>query len=593
MIFQRRFHSHTPTTIDSPPAPPPKDVASTPKTLEEILAIAVSPRAPKPPPHAVGTVASNPRIIKQTQFRSASSPLKSTVPRRAPSSRKTGHATIRTDAIDGHDAFESDAFAVHMPTTRIPIIDAPVSRSTPGSAAKARVEAVRTYKDKARQARERNNSIGVRVPPNIASYDYAYTRSPKGNVALPAVLKPSNSPPAPAGAFPVSPPIQQETWTQQRPKPEPGAKVTKIPSNTSVYRKPTVLGVTTSAAVIKESVQYVRADANGGASAPITPPRSTTVKISMKPKIPTVTTETFKQGSCQSGSCQVEHCRGIYYHPPRAATNAKSRSPSPTKTMPNFTRQYSVEGDSIFGYKVKDPLGTSAGAHNSHSNSSSSEDEKPKATTSKTQDTDCTPQKRTLTDRWPWIRKGGGSKIGKPPATPAPDPPVRSPTPRRPVSVYTSPFETIPHPPKTPPLRTPLPARSTPLRPAATAAAKATTTAKPATAQHTSPKKPILVPRTTSPTPSTTSRSSAHFDTGFAQIKSLFLLSIKLCFALYLVIAFWFVLDAVREALCALSVPFRLLGHAVGCVWAVVSFFGRGLGVVVGGLGGRVRVLGR
>lgn len=584
MIFQRRFHSHTPTAIDTPPTPPPKDGIAPPKTLEEILAIAVSQRVPKPPPHAVGTVGSKPRIVDHAQIRSTSSPLKSTVPRRAPSSRKTGHATILTDAIDGHDAFESDAFAVHMPTTRIPIIDAPVSRLKPGSSTKAQAEAVRTYKEKAKQARERNNSVGVRVPPNIASYESIYACIPKNETSIPAALKPSNSPPAPAGAFPVSPPVHQGRWAGHKPKPESVANMSKIPSNTSVYRKPTVSGVTTAAAVIKESIQYVRTDANGGASRPVSPPKSTTVKISLKPKNPTVKIESCKLESCQSGGCQVEHCRGLYYRPTHVERTATSRSPSPTKTMPNFTRQYSVEGDSIFGYKIKDSLGTSAGAHNS----SSSEDEKPKAPTTKTQDNKCPPPKRTLTDRWPWIRKGVGASIGKPPAAPAPDPPVRGPASKRPVSVYVSPFDAILSPPRTPPH-----VRPTPLRPSAAAAAKATAATNSSTIRPASPKKDAVISRTSTPTLPATFASRTNFDTGFAQIKAFLLLTLKICLALYAVVALWFVLDAIREALCVICVPFRLLGHVVGCVWAVVSFFGRGLGGAAEGLGGKIRVLGR
>ena len=586
MIFQRRFHSHTPTTIDSPPTPPPKDG---PKTLEEILAITVSPRAPKPPPHAPGTVASNSRIFKNTPLRSASSPLKSTLPRRAPSSRKTGHATIQTDAVDGHEAFESDAFAVHMPTTRIPIIDTPVSRPKAASPA-AQAEAVETYKEKAKQARARNNSVGVRVPHNIASYDYAYASSSRNEPPIPAVLKPSSSPPAPAGAFPVSPPASQETWTQTPPKRDPVIKKRNISSNTSVYRKPTVLAVTTAATVIKESVQYVRPDANGGASRSITPPKSTTVKISMKPRTPVVPkaatssaikTEVCEAGSCQAHTCTVEHCRGIYYRPAHMKTIATSRSPSPTKTMPNFARQYSVEGDSIFGYKVKDPLGTVAGADKSAS--SSSEDEKPSATTNKTDDaTRRLPSKRTLTNRWPWIKRGGATNIGIPPSAPAPDPPIKAPVSRRPVSVYVSPFDGTASPPSSLP-----PVKPVPLR-AATAAAAKTTTAATSNDRTASPKW-IPAEQRTSAASSSPAIVTA-FDTGFAQVQALFLLALKTLLFLYIVVAVWFVLDAVREALFVVFVPLRIV---IGLALAVMSLFGRALGGVAKGMGGRVRVLGR
>lgn len=589
MIFQRRIHSHTPTTIDSPPTPPPKDRHSPPKTLEEILAIVVSPRAPKPPPHAPGTVASNPKIAKNIQLRSASSPVKTTLPRRAPSSRKTGYATIHTDAVDGHDAFESDAFAVHMPTTRIPIIDSPVSRPKPTSSM-AQAAAVETYKEKAKQARERNHSVGVCVPPNIASYDCAYTGTSKKETSIPALLKPSSSPPAPAGAFPVSPPVPQETWAQSERKQEPVVKKIKNCNNTSVYCKPTVLGVTTAATVIKESVQYVRADANGGASTPTSSPKTTTVKISMKPRVPAVPknpdppvikVEACEASSHQAHTCPVEHCRGVYYHPAHTETTATSRSPSPTKTMPNFARQYSVEGDSIFGYKVKDPLGTVAGADKSAS--SSSEDEKPKTATSKTNDaTKRALSKRTLTDRWPWIRKGAGANIGKPPSKPAPDPPVKVELRKGLLSAYVSPFDDIASLPSTSP-----PVRSVPHRPATAAATvAANATAAPPTAYATLPKTTLTKAKPTTATPP----APTSFDARFAQIQAFLLLALKTLLCIYIIVAAWFVLDAVREALFVVCVPLRIV---FGFTWTVVSVFGRALSGVARGVSGKARVLGR
>ncbi|KAJ4989931.1 hypothetical protein SVAN01_04578 [Stagonosporopsis vannaccii] len=569
MIFQRRFHSHTNSTIDSPPTPPPKDRASPSRTLEEILAIAVSPRAPKPPPHAAGTVASNPPIAKNTPLRSASSPLKSGVPRRAPSSRKTGHATIHTDAVDGHEAFESDAFAVHMPTTRIPIIDTPVARSKSSSPTKAQVEAAQTYRQKAREAREKNNNIGVRVPPNIASYDYAYASTSKTQASIPAVLKPSSSPPAPAGAFPISPPMVQERWTRTEPRSAPTITKSKISSNTSVYRKPTVTGVTTAASVIEESVHFVRADANGGASRPTTPSKSTTVKISLRPKtpspsrnaaVPKIKVQAGQTESSHAQTCGADHRRGMQYRSAHVEIIPPSRSPSPTKTMPNFTRQYSIEGDSIFGYKVKDPLGTMGGADKSAS--SSSEDEKPKAATIKAQSgTKTPPLKRTLTDRWPWIRKG--ATVGNPPTAPAPDPPVKAPSAARPRSIYVSPFESLTSPPTTP--------LTTGLRAQAGVARKAS----------------VVMRSTSSPA---ASASSTSFDKGLQQIQDCLLLVLKISLALYVVVALWFILDAIREVLCALFVP---LQYVVFFVYALVGFVGNGLRMAVGMLDGKMRLLRR
>lgn len=577
MIFQRRFHSHTPTSIDSPPTPPPKDGPSPPKTLEEILAIAVSPRAPKPPPHAFGTVASKFRIAKDVPIRSASSPLKSTVPKRAPSSRKTGHATIHTEGVNGQDSFESDAFAVHMPTTRIPIIDAPVARNKPASPTRAQVEAVQTYREKAQQARQRNDTVGVRVPPNIASYDYAYAGTSTVNTAIPASLKPSGSPPSPARAFPIT----GSTPQLARAQPEPRAihtTTSKISSNTSVYRKPTVLGVTTAAAVIEESVHFVRADSKGGASRPTTPPKSTIVKISMKPKTPSpvkapgrfpvIPSIKVSPSQTEAHQATAEHRRGNYYRAPHVASATPSRSPSPTKTMPNFTRQYSIEGDSIFGYKIKDPQGTVAGA--AKSVSSSSDDEKPHPTPSKPQSSaqPSSSQKRTLTDRWPWIRKG--ATVGKPPSAPAPDPPVKAKAKAKAVverpaaSRYVSPFDT---------LESSAPAHPTPLR------------ASPAVAAL---KKAPIGPRNESPT--LPSPFPPSLDAGLQQVQAGFLLGLKIGLALYIVVSLWFVLDAVREALCAIFVPLQLV---LVLAWAVVRFVGGALGTLAAALGGRIRVLGR
>jgi hypothetical protein len=348
--------------------------------------------------------------------------------------------------------------------------------------------------------------------------------------------------------------------------------------------------MTTAATVIKESVQYVRADVNGGASRPTSPPKTTTVKISMKPRVPSVPknpdppvvkVEACEAGARQAHTCPVEHCRGIYYHPTHMETIATSRSPSPTKTIPNFARQYSVEGDSIFGYKVKDPLGTVAGADKSAS--SSSEDEKPKTTTSKTDDaTKRAPSKRTITDRWPWIQKGACANIGKPPSKPAPDPPVKAEVRKRLLSMYVSPFDDNASPPSTPP----------PVRPVSHRQATAAATAA-ANATAARPTAYATLPTTTSIKAKSTTATTAvptSFDARFAQIQAFLLLALKTLLCLYIIVAAWFVLDAVREALCVVYVPLRIV---LGFIWAVVSVFGKALGGVARGVGGKVRVLGR
>lgn len=70
----------------------------------------------------------------------------------------------------------------------------------------------------------------------------------------------------------------------------------------------------------------------------------------------------------------------------------------------------------------------------------------------------------------------------------------------------------------------------------------------------------------------------------------MFLLALKTLLFLYIVVAVWFVLDAVREALFVVFVPLRIV---IGLALAVMSLFGRALGGVAKGMGGRVRVLGR
>ncbi|OSS47576.1 hypothetical protein B5807_07548 [Epicoccum nigrum] len=574
MIFQRRFHSHTPTTIDTPPTPPPKDLPSPPKTLGEVLAITVSPRAPQSPPHAAGTVASKLRHSKSTPLRSASSPLKNSLTVGAPISRKTGYATIHTEGADGHESFESDAFDVHMPTTRIPIIDAPILQSKPTLPTNNQMEAVHTYEQKAKQARERNDSIGVCVPPNIASYDYAYANTVEATTAIPAVLKPSSGPPAPLGAFPASPLLQQRDRAKSGPRAAHTVATSSISSNTSVYRKPTVLGVATAAAVIEESVQFVRVDSKGGASRLTTPPKSTTVKISMNKKTqppakartaPAVKMKIVLKEAGQTQLRDVKHHRGLYYRTTHDKSATPSRSPSPTKSMPNFTRQYSIDGDSIFGYKVKDPLGAIAGA--STLVSSSSDDEKPKASTNKPQNfSRQSSPKRTIADRWPWIRKGAAT--GKSPSAPTPYPPVRAPTPRRPLSTYKSPFESFDSRFTTTGIRSATPG---------TLSTRMTANEN----KHASQQDAAA---------STASAISMVIETGLQQAQSYFLLALEVCLALYLVVSLWFILDAVREALFVVSVPLQFV---VMLIWAIMGFLGRILGKAAKTLGGKVRILGR
>lgn len=90
------------------------------------------------------------------------------MPERTPKNRETSYAVIRTDSKDSQPAFESDAFAVLMPTTRLTILDktvTPPKIRTPT----ASVEALKTYQEKARQGRERNNNQGVQIHPSLSA----------------------------------------------------------------------------------------------------------------------------------------------------------------------------------------------------------------------------------------------------------------------------------------------------------------------------------------------------------------------------------------------------------------------------------------
>jgi hypothetical protein len=84
--------------------------------------------------------------------------------------------------------------------------------------------------------------------------------------------------------------------------------------------------------------------------------------------------------------------------------------------------------------------------------------------------------------------------------------------------------------------------------------------------------------------------ASTVIETGLHQVQSYILRTLKVCLTLYLVVSLWFILDAVREALFAVSVPLQFV---LMFIWAIVGFLGRMLGIVAKTMGGRIRVLGR
>jgi len=79
-------------------------------------------------------------------------------------------------------------------------------------------------------------------------------------------------------------------------------------------------------------------------------------------------------------------------------------------------------------------------------------------------------------------------------------------------------------------------------------------------------------------------------ETSLHQVQSYFLLSLKVCLALYLIVSLWFILDAVREALIVVSLPLQFV---LMLVWAIAGVLGRMMGTVAKTMGGRIRVLGR
>jgi hypothetical protein len=84
--------------------------------------------------------------------------------------------------------------------------------------------------------------------------------------------------------------------------------------------------------------------------------------------------------------------------------------------------------------------------------------------------------------------------------------------------------------------------------------------------------------------------TSTVIETSLHQVQSYFLLALKVCLTLYLVVSRCFIMDAVREALFVVSVPLQFV---LMLVWVIVGFLGRVLGMVMKTMGGRIRVLGR
>ncbi|KAF2019473.1 hypothetical protein BU24DRAFT_489434 [Aaosphaeria arxii CBS 175.79] len=474
---------------------------------------------------------------------------KSPTPQQKPRSRKITDATIRTEATETEPAFESDAFAIHMPTTREPILDAPIFRAKLPSPSKAQLDAYQTYKVKGQEMRDRQQYEGVRVPSKIASYDYAY----RSTDAQPSELEvsPPNSPPIalPAGAFPITPPTPHQEWKKNWEKTWRKAQDTRAVSDSShisIPRKPVGVGSIRSN---HTRPQYHRADASTGAIAttsqkkPATPPPSATkptIRIRIKPKIKVPSPSTTPSPSHEPAATAKEPLWSAHSRLPHASNPSSangSKDPSPTKS--NFTYAGSA-GTSVFGYTSHDITGTVAGASRSTQKKSDKEREKEKER-EKQKDKDKAKEKPI--SRWAWLRPAG-PRVNKPTAVSTAS---ATPATTAKAAAYVDPF--VLH-------ATPAP----------------TLPNTPTTSRPSSPKKLV---RGHTPTPSTERAAVAKgkFESGFAQIQSLTSLILKICLLIYVLVGLYFLLDAVREAVHALGAPFRavkLLGWYlwIGGAWA-------------------------
>ncbi|KAJ4360182.1 uncharacterized protein N0V89_000742 [Didymosphaeria variabile] len=517
----------------------------TPATLEEALSLTPTPPL-TPPRHSHSkTSSATSNGSRHPLDRSQSSEyfleIKRSPAPKAPISRKSAWGrTIRTEA-PGEDAFESDAFAVEMPTTREPIFDIPkeasVFRAKIPSPSKAQVDAYQTYKQKAQQVRERNNNEGVKVPSKIVSYDYAYsTKKGQSETApLHVDLTPPNSPPqlSPAGSFPASPPIAQHAWATSAAAQQPrkqhlfgshvqGPRSISDTNSFSFAKEPASLGSNTSSSL---HPRFQHGDSVTGTlhSRSGSPPK---IKVRIVPK--TTAPQPPPHAPTHNGLPQKETWWALYNRSPQTLAAESSPPSSPEKNMrfaytTGASEQFKTTNDAVIGYTTNSSKGTPALEPAKRTFAEILKDREKKKVE----------QKRTLASRWAWLRPAG-PRIAKPAPSAIP-----TPTPRL-TSEYLDPFVKHATPPPT----------------------------TPATSRPASPQKIAgTTPPAVGPTP------KIKFDSGFAQITSFFSLIVKVCLVLYALIAVYFVLDAVREAVHAVGAPFRLAKVGgryawVGVLWA-------------------------
>ena len=174
-------------------------LAYTPETPDEVLTLSVVTKLPS----SYGRTQSP--VSKRSYRPSNSKELPTEIfsgqkTGKTPRSRKTSTATILTETGNDQPAFESDAFAVNMPTTREPV--EPYASPSP-----AQIAAYKHYAEKARRNAFSDYQT-EHAPPMAVSYDYAYENilfNPQYILELDAT-PPSSPPTTSPGAFPTSPP---------------------------------------------------------------------------------------------------------------------------------------------------------------------------------------------------------------------------------------------------------------------------------------------------------------------------------------------------------------------------------------------------
>ncbi|KAF2796673.1 hypothetical protein K505DRAFT_237181 [Melanomma pulvis-pyrius CBS 109.77] len=491
----------------------------TPETIEEALAL--SSALPQPVQHHAKNASQSRQPLQRSQSSNWWMEIrKSPTPKQEPQSRKTNHATIITDATETQPAFESDRFAIQMPTTREPILDPPVFRAKLPSPSRAQVEAYQTYKKKAQQVRETNHKDGVRVPSKIISYDYANNTYAGYTQPMELDVSPPNSPPkfTPAGAFPISPPIPQHTWGAQ-PKHHhiQGPRSMSDSTHLNIASKPVEVGNMRS----HDRRVYHRGDASSGAASHFTTPSLEKDKIKVRLKPPTAT-------RTREDSPQKESWWTLYNRSPQSSTDG-SRSPSPTKLSFKHTT-VPVIADAVFGHGGQGISGTSAAAK--------PKDKAANTTAASGNGSGKATPKHAQTSRWAWLRPAG-PRVAKPTHTHVPAK----------ATTYVDPF--VQH-------ATPAPTHPN----------------TPVSSRPNSPRK--LAPRH-APQGPPPSKPKGKFETGFAQVTTLTSLVIRVCLIVYVLVGLYFLLDAVREAVHTLGAPFRLLKGVGRCAWGGVVWLGRWL----------------